>query len=181
MHGFRNMRDAGCRSLFWAGATVALLLVACALSQARAQNSQKPDISVETKTVNVLAAVHDKDGKVIANLTKDDFTLLEDGQPQTIQYFSQNSDLPLTLGLLVDTSMSQRRVLPDERAASYSFLDEMLHQTKDVAFVIHFDHEVELLQDLTANRQKLESALQALQISQSNSSNQQSGNQGGNN
>ena len=156
------MRDAGCRSLFWAGATVALLLVACALDQARPQNSQKPDISVETKTVNVLAAVHDKDGKVIANLTKDDFTLLEDGQPQTIQYFSQNSDLPLTLGLLVDTSMSQRRVLPDERTASYSFLDHLMRQDKDKAFVLHFDREVELLQDITSVRSKLQAALQLL-------------------
>ncbi len=59
--------------------------------------------------------------------------------------------------LLVDTSLSQRRVLEEERHASYSFLDQMLHQAKDVAFVIHFDHEVELLQDLTANREKLDS------------------------
>jgi VWFA-related protein len=137
-------------------------------------------MSVTVKVVNVPATVRDKHGKIISNLGKDDFVLEEDGRPQTIRYFAHDTDLPLTLGLLVDTSMSQRRVLEDERHASYVFLDQMLRQPKDVAFVIHFDHEVELLQDLTSNREKLESALQALQVSQSNSSNQ-NGNQGGNN
>jgi VWFA-related protein len=149
---------------------------------AAAADAQQPSTSsVSVKVVNVPATVRDKHGKIISNLAKDDFVLEDDGRPQTIRYFAHDTDLPLTLGLLVDTSMSQRRVLEDERHASYSFLDQMLHQSKDVAFVIHFDHEVELLQDLTANREKLETALQALQISQSNSSNQQSGSQGGNN
>ena len=75
--------------------------------------------------------------------------------------------------------MSQRRVLEEERHASYSFLDQMLRQNKDVAFVIHFDHEVELLQDLTSSRQKLESALQTLQTPQFGSANG-GGSQGGN-
>ena len=145
------------------------------------QSTGSPTMSVTVKVVNVPATVRDKHGKIISNLGKDDFVLEEDGRPQTIRYFAHDTDLPLTLGLLVDTSMSQRRVLEDERHASYVFLDQMLRQPKDVAFVIHFDHEVELLQDLTSNRQKLESALQALQISQSNSSDQQSGNQGGSN
>jgi VWFA-related protein len=144
------------------------------------QSSSAPTtLSVTVKVVNVPATVRDKHGKIISNLAKDDFVLEEDGRPQTIRYFAHDTDLPLTLGLLVDTSMSQRRVLEDERHASYVFLDQMLRQPKDVAFVIHFDHEVELLQDLTSNRQKLESALQALQVSQSSSSNQ-NGNQGGN-
>ena len=147
---------------------------------AAAESQQPSTLSVTVKVVNVPATVRDKHGKIISNLAKDDFVLEEDGRPQTIRYFAHDTDLPLTLGLLVDTSMSQRRVLEDERHASYVFLDQMLHQTKDVAFVIHFDHEVELLQDLTANRQKLETALQAMQVSQSNSSSQQSGSQGGN-
>src|SRR5258708_7318355 len=75
-----------------------------------AQPQQKPDISVDVKLVNVLATVRDKKGAIVGNLTKNDFVLEEDGRPQTIQYFSQESDLPLTLGLLVDTSMSQRTV-----------------------------------------------------------------------
>lgn len=149
--------------------------------QAATSNSdQPPSLKVTVKVVNVPATVRDKHGKIINNLSKDDFLLEEDGHPQTVRYFARETDLPLTLGLLVDTSLSQRRVLEQERHASYSFLDQMLHQSKDAAFVIHFDHEVELLQDLTADRQKLESALQALQIGQYDSGNN-SGNQGGNN
>jgi VWFA-related protein len=72
----------------------------------------------------------------------------------------------LTLGLLVDTSLSQRRVLEQERSASSTFLDQVLRVNKDTAFVIHFDREVELLQDLTSSRQKLEAALGLLQTPQ---------------
>jgi VWFA-related protein len=143
-------------------------------------STQPPTMSVTVKVVNVPATVRDKHGKIISNLGKDDFALEEDGRPQTIRYFAHDTDLPLTLGLLVDTSLSQRRVLEEERHASYSFLDQMLHQAKDVAFVIHFDHEVELLQDLTANREKLDSALQTMQTSSNSASQQQTGSQGGN-
>ncbi len=125
----------------------------------RAQD--QPKISVQVKVVNVLATVRDKHGKIIPDLTKDDFVLEEDTHPQTITYFSRETDLPLTLGLLVDTSLSQRRVLEAERNASYSFLDQMLRE-KDLAFVIHFDREVELLQDLTSSHKKLETALKEL-------------------
>lgn len=122
---------------------------------------KKPDISVDVKLVNVLATVRNKHGDIVRNLTKDDFRLEEDGRPQTIQYFSHDSNLPLTLGLLVDTSMSQRRVLADERTASYSFLDHVLRED-DKAFLIHFDREVELLQDLTSSHEKLESSLKLI-------------------
>ena len=142
-------------------------------------STQPATMSVTVKVVNVPATVRDKHGKIISTLGKDDFVLEEDGRPQTIRYFAHDTDLPLTLGLLVDTSLSQRRVLEEERHASYSFLDQMLHQARDVAFVIHFDHEVELLQDLTANREKLDSALQTMQTS-TNTSQQQTGSQGGN-
>jgi VWFA-related protein len=134
------------------------------------QTQQKPDISVDVKLVNVLATVRNKKGEIVRNLTKDDFTLEEDGRPQTIQYFSQESDLPLTLGLLVDTSMSQRSVLGQERTASYSFFDHILREDKDKAFLIHFDHEVELLEDLTSSRQKLESALELIENPERDSS-----------
>ena len=123
-------------------------------------------IAVEVKTVSVLATVRDKHGKTISNLTKDDFVLEEDGRPQAINYFARESDLPLRLGLLVDTSLSQRRVLEQERSASYSFLDHLLREDKDLAFVIHFDREVELLQDFTPARPKLQAALQSLQTPQ---------------
>jgi len=123
---------------------------------------QEHTIAVDVKVVNVLATVRDKHGQIINNLGKDDFILQEDGRPETIKYFSRESDLPLTLGLLVDTSMSQRRVLGEERSASYSFLDKML-RAKDQAFVIHFDHEAELLQDLTTSTEKLRAALDKLE------------------
>ncbi len=120
-------------------------------------------MSVQVKVVNVLATVRDKHGEIISDLSKDDFSLTEDGRPQTIRYFTHESDLPLTVGLLVDTSLSQRRVLEEERGASYAFLNEMLRVDKDNAFVIHFDREVELLQDLTSSHEKLESALGELE------------------
>jgi VWFA-related protein len=131
----------------------------------RPQEGQ-PKIAVEVKTVSVLATVRDKHGKIISNLTKDDFQLDEDGRPQTINYFAHESDLPLRLGLLVDTSLSQRRLIDQERSASYSFLDHLLREDKDLAFVIHFDREVELLQEFTPSRPKLQAALQALQMPQ---------------
>jgi VWFA-related protein len=119
-------------------------------------------IAVDVKVVTLPVTVRDKHGKIIRDLTKEDFTLQEDGRPQTIRYFSQESNLPLTLGLLVDTSRSQTNVLDAERNASRSFLDQMLVQAKDKAFLIHFDREVELLQDLTSSREKLQAALELL-------------------
>jgi VWFA-related protein len=126
-----------------------------------AQAEQK--IAVEVKVVNVLASVRDKKGKAIGDLSKDDFVLTEDGAPRAITYFARESDLPLRLGLMVDTSLSQRRVLGEEREASYGFLDHLIRVDKDLAFVIHFDRDVELLQEFTASRPKLQAALGLLQ------------------
>lgn len=129
------------------------------------QDAPQPDVkfSSNVNVVNVFATVHDKQGKIVKNLVKDDFTLDEDGRPQVIRYFSQQSDLPLTLGLLIDTSGSQRRVLEPERRASYKFLEQVLREDRDKAFVIHFDREVELLQDLTSSRRDLERSLNDLE------------------
>ena len=135
-------------------------------SQQPAGSQQPPAIAVDVKVVNVLACVREKHGAIVRGLTKSDFTLEEDGRPQEIRYFSHETDLPLTLGLLVDTSMSQRRVLGQERSASSTFLDQVLRVDKDQAFVIHFDREVELLQDFTSSRQKLQAALDLLQTPQ---------------
>ena len=110
----------------------------------------------------MFATVRGKEGKIVRNLTKDDFLLEEDGRPQTIRYFTQQSDLPLTLGLLVDTSGSERRMLGTERQASYTFFEQMLRPDKDKVFLIHFAHDVELLQDLTSSRERLERALDEL-------------------
>jgi VWFA-related protein len=144
----------------------------------RPQDGQ-PKIAVEVKTVSVLATVRDKHGKIISNLSKDDFQLDEDGRPQIINYFAHESDLPLRLGLLVDTSLSQRRVLDQERSASYSFLDKLLRQDKDLAFVIHFDREVELLQDFTPSRPQLQAALQKLSTPQFDGGSTNGGGNGG--
>jgi len=119
-------------------------------------------IAVDVKVVSLPVTVRDKHGTIVRDLTKDDFTLQEDGRPQVIRYFSQDTNLPLTLGLLVDTSRSQSNVLDAERNASRSFFDQMLVQPKDKAFLIHFDREVELLQDLTSSREKLQAALELL-------------------
>ena len=151
---------------------LALLIGSLLLPLSPLLGQQEPKIAVEVKVVNILATVRDKHGQIVSNMGKDDFVLEEDGHPQTITYFSRDTNLPLTLGLLVDTSLSQRRVLDQERTASHSFLDDMLREDKDKAFVIHFDREVELLQDLTSSRKKLETALQLLNTSQTD---QQSG------
>ncbi len=100
--------------------------------------------SSDVRVVNLFAIVRDDQGRVVHGLTRDDFALEENGHPQTIRYFSQESGLPLTLGLLVDTSISQRRMLGEERAASYRFFTQVLRPEKDRAFVIHFDRVVEL-------------------------------------
>ena len=128
--------------------------------------AQVPTFSSNVKVVNVPATVRSKQGEIIKDLTKDDFTLVEDGRPQTIRYFAKENDLPLTIGLLVDTSFSQRRLIGEERSASHAFLNQMLREDRDQAFVIHFESEVELLQDLTSSRQKLESALNSLEMPQ---------------
>lgn len=163
------------------------LALACAvLLTARFSRSQEqPQIKVDVKVVNVLATVHDKHGTIVSSLGKDDFALEEDGHAQAITYFAKDTDLPLTLGLLVDTSESQRTVLDQERSASRSFLDDMLRQDKDRAFVIHFDKEVELLQDVTPSRDKLAAALDMIEPSRPEFSNQgggggQGGSSGGN-
>jgi len=127
------------------------------------RGQQEPTFSAGVKVVNVFAGVRDRKGQVVRNLTKNDFVLEEDGRTQTIRYFSQESNLPLTLGLLIDTSGSTQRVLPDEQHASFQFLNQVMRQDKDLAFVIHFDFETELLQDLTSSHKLLEQALDKLE------------------
>jgi VWFA-related protein len=152
------------RACWWT--PVACTLVALVALPGLGPSMQAQDsaatIAVDVKVVTLPVTVRDKHGKIVRDLTKDDFTLQEDGRPQTIRYFSQEANLPLTLGLLVDTSRSQTNVLDAERNASRSFLDQMLVQEKDKAFLIHFDREVELLQDLTSSREKLQAALELL-------------------
>lgn len=141
--------------------------------------SQQSPITVNVAAVNLLVTVRDKHGNIVRNLSKDDFSLEQDAKPQTITYFAKESDLPLTLGLLVDTSLSQRRVLDQERTASRSFLDHVLREDKDKAFLIHFDHEVELLEDLTSSRQKLQAAIDQIRTPQFSQTSSRGGSSGG--
>jgi VWFA-related protein len=144
------------------------------------QEAAPPDAkySSDVNVVNVLASVHDKDGKVVSNLDKDDFSIEEDGRPETIRYFARQSDLPLTLGLLVDTSGSERNNIEAERRASYKFFDQVVREDKDKAFLIHFDREVELLQDLTSSKTLLDKGLDGLSGDQGNRRNSGGGGQG---
>jgi VWFA-related protein len=137
-----------------------LLWVLGAGTLARGQDAK---ITTDVNVVNVFATVHDKKGLLMRDLKQEDFSIEEDGRPQTIKYFSKEVDLPLKLGLSVDTSPSQRRVLEQERGASGKFLDQVLREGKDQAFVLHFDAEVELLQDFTGSGKLLRAALNEIE------------------
>ena len=131
-------------------------------------NAQAQDQSVETLKVNVDVVqlffnVKDKHGALIPNLNKDNFALFEDGHPQVIKYFKAESDLPLTLGMLIDSSGSQQRVLEMEKEVGASFLESTLRQ-KDEAFVISFDIDITLLQDFTNSVSRLRHALNEAKI-----------------
>jgi len=159
------MRDASTisrRSLLGA---LALLPAARVLRGQQQTPQAGTTYSATVKVVNLLATVRDKQGAIVKDLNQGDFVLDEDGRPQTIAYFSRETDLPLTLGLLVDTSLSQRNVLASERTASSRFLDKVMRQDKDEAFVIHFDAEVELLQDLTTSHDRLRKSVDELEVS----------------
>lgn len=123
------------------------------------QEAIEPTFTASVKIVDVLASVRNKSGQIVNNLTKDDFVLLENGRPQEIRYFSRESDLPLAVGLLIDTSMSQEKVLNAERGAILRFLDQVLRETKDKLFIMQFDMAVQVKQKLTSSRRALEEVL----------------------
>ena len=127
------------------------------------QNKPITTLKVEVQVVNVYFNVKDKRGALIPSLKKEDFQVFEDGKPQTIKYFSAESNQPLTLGLLIDTSGSQRRVLPMEQVVGSAFLNDVL-TPKDLAFLINFDIQVSLLQDYTSDAGRLRSAMLQTQI-----------------
>lgn len=119
----------------------------------------EPVYKTDVKVVNLLASVRSRQGAFVRDLGRDDFTLTEDGRPQTIRYFTKQSDLPLKLGLLIDTSMSQQKVLNAERGAASRFLDRILRQAQDRVFLMQFDLAVDLKLGFTANRKELDDAL----------------------
>jgi VWFA-related protein len=120
-------------------------------------------IKVDVSVVSILASVRDKKGALIANLTKDDFTILEEGKAQTIKYFTRETDLPITIGMLVDVSGSQRNLIDIERSAASQFFSSVLRK-KDLAFLIMFGEETELLQDYTTSPRLLTEGLNQLRV-----------------
>ncbi len=120
-------------------------------------------IKVDVEVVNLLCSVRDKKGALIADLTQDEFQIFEEGKPQPIRYFSRETDLPLTIGLLVDVSGSQARLIEEERLAARRFFRQVLRK-KDMAFLISFGTEAELLQDLTGSISLLDRALDKLKL-----------------
>ncbi|MBI2817745.1 MAG: VWA domain-containing protein [Acidobacteria bacterium] len=133
-----------------------------------AQTSTDPDevgvpIKVDVNVVNVLCTVRDGKGRLIPNLEKTDFELREDGKPQSILYFTRETKLPLTLGLLVDSSVSQGALIAEEREAAAAFFKQVLGD-HDVAFLMSFDVNVDLLQDLTGSVDFLKRALGNIRV-----------------
>lgn len=123
-------------------------------------DADKP-IQVSVDIVNIAASVRDKHGALLPGLTKDDFQVFENGQLQTIKYFSRETNLPLTIGLLVDVSRSQENLIGIEQNAASNFLDAVL-KPKDEAFLISFGADSELLQDITSSKKALHRGLSDL-------------------
>jgi VWFA-related protein len=119
-------------------------------------------LRIATEVVNVYAVVRDKN-RPVAGLNREDFEVTEDDRPQEIRYFSRETDTPLTMGILIDTSVSQQNVLGVEQQEAKVFVKQVIGK-RDLAFVLRFDTEVELLQDLTANHRLLAKAVDSTVI-----------------
>jgi VWFA-related protein len=154
-----------CERWMLCAAAVAVAFMTPTLSaQARRADDLEPTIKVEVNLVNVLASVRGKNGALISDLTQKDFKIYEDGKEQQIRNFIRETDLPLTLGLLVDTSGSQQRLIEDEKRAAYQFFQKVL-RAKDMAFLMQFGADAELLQDSTNSARALERGLDKLRLS----------------
>ena len=148
-------------SMKWT-AFIALLLALTSLGQdAGQQKDQQGEIPTFRKNVNVVNVfftVKDHHGALLPNLTKDDFEVSENGKPQTIKYFAAETNLPLTLGVLIDSSLSMKQMLEEEQVVGADFLHRVITE-RDLAFVISFDISVDLLQDLTSDSHLLREGL----------------------
>ncbi len=140
-----------------------LMLLALCCASAFAQEPVTT-LKIGTRLVAVNAVVLDASGQQVRDLTKADFILKQDGKPVDIRYFSEDMDLPLTLGLLVDTSGSQKQFLEDEIRASDLFFHEMLRRPTDRALLVQFDTDVLLRQPMTASATTLENTLRYLDM-----------------
>jgi VWFA-related protein len=148
-------------------ALIALLLPFGSLGQGSGQETNQqgeiPTFRKNVNVVNVFFTVKDHHGALIPNLDKDQFEVLENGKPQTVKYFSAETNLPLTLGVLIDSSLSMERMLPEEKVVGADFLRQVITE-KDLAFIISFDISVDLLQDLTSDVHLLDSGLKQAKI-----------------
>jgi VWFA-related protein len=154
---------AWCCAILFACLTVATGTLRAQAPQDDQNEGSVGTMKVQVDVVNVFFNVKDKKGLLIPNLTKDNFEIFEDGKPQTIKYFAAESEQPLTLGILIDTSPSQTRVLPMEQEVGAAFLNQVLRK-KDMAFLISFDAEVDLLQDFTNDTRELRVAMNKTKI-----------------
>lgn len=127
------------------------------------ENNPVETLKVNVDVVNLLFNVKDKSGHLLPNLDKEEFLISEDGKPQSIKYFKAESNLPLTIGILLDTSMSQDRVLPIEKQVGAEFLQRMLRK-EDEAFLISFDVNVDLLQDYTNSSREIRRGMDAAKV-----------------
>jgi len=125
--------------------------------------SQTATLNVITRLVSIDAVVHNAHGDLADGLSKDFFTLREDGHAVPIRYFNHDSDLPLTVGLLVDTSGSELEYFSDEAMASNLFLENVLTRPADRAFVLRFDTKIQLLQPMTPSLPQLRNALRLIE------------------
>jgi VWFA-related protein len=151
---------AGILTLALAGLTAASATrEARAQSQTQQQTPQSGQtLKSQVSVVNVFATVRDKHHAIISDLTEKDFKILEDGQEQKVAFFSREKDLPITLGILIDTSGSMDRILNAEQDAASQFLQRVMRKN-DEAMVISFDLDVNLLADFTADTRVLERAI----------------------
>jgi len=131
----------------------------------QSEEDQKPTetLKVNVNVVQLFFNVKDKHGALIPNLKKEDFEIAEDQKPQTIKYFTAETNLPLTIGMMIDSSGSQRNVIDMEKEVGGAFLRQILTD-KDEAFVISFDITVDLLQDFTRDVHRLQAALNKAKI-----------------
>ncbi|HJS51167.1 MAG TPA: VWA domain-containing protein [Pyrinomonadaceae bacterium] len=126
---------------------------------------QEGVIKVDTEAVNVLLTAQDKNRKLLLTLKPADLQIFENGQPQEISSFARHVDLPLSLAILIDTSMSQERTLPEEKMAAMSFLESVVRPEKDEVSIISFTGESTLEQGMTSNMSRLRRAIEGVRLS----------------
>ena len=174
---FRKIRGLAIAALFAASLCVALGAKAQQAVPNPASPPAKPTatatpppvedpevIKFDTEVVNVLFTAQDKNRRLLTDLKQNDVVLLEDGKPQELLAFSRQVELPLSLAILIDVSMSQQRTLPEEKEAAISFVDEVVRPAKDEVAVISFTGEATLEQGMTNNITRLRRSIDQIRI-----------------